>query len=74
MDALILFSGFVILIYLITRKWFWLTVIALCAIALLFTPLASVMAVVFLVVTGFIILHMLFIALMFVLSTLFMFS
>lgn len=74
MDALILFSVFVLLIYLITRKWFWMTVLVLGAIALLFTPLASIMAIALMVVTGFVILHLLFIAMMFILSTLFIFS
>jgi len=74
MDTLILFSVFVLLIYLITRKWFWMTVLVLGAISLLFTPLASIIAVALLVATGFVILHLLFIALMFILSTLFIFS
>ena len=74
MDALILFGSFILLLYLITRKWFWLGLLVLAAIGLLFTPLASVMAIVLLAVAGFVILHLLFIAMMFVLSTLFMFS
>ena len=74
MDTLILFSVFVLLIYLLTRKWFWMSVLVLGAFALLFTPLASIMVVALLVVTGFVVLHLLFIAMMFVLSTLFIFS
>ena len=74
MDALILFAGFVCLIYLITRKWFWMILLALFAISLLFTPLGSIAALVLLVVAGFIFLHLMFIAMMFILSTVFMFS
>ena len=74
MDVLIPFAGFILLLYLITRKWFWITVLALFFMSLLFTPLASIAAVALVVVAGFIVLHLLFIAMVFVLSTLFMFS
>ena len=74
MDVLIPFAGFILLLYLITRKWFWVTVLALFFMSLLFTPLASIAAVALVVVAGFIVLHLLFIAMVFVLSTLFMFS
>lgn len=74
MDALVLFAGIVVLLYLITRKWFWMTLFVLAAIGLLFTPLASIITVILLVATAFVILHILFIALMFVLSTLFLFG
>ena len=74
MDLLILLAWGVLLLYLVTRKWFWMGLIVLCAIGLLFTPLASIVAVGVLVAAGFIILHLLFIAMMFVLSTLFLFS
>ncbi len=74
MDVLIPFAGFILLLYLITRKWFWMTVLALFFMSLLFTPLASIAAVALVVVAGFIVLHLLFIAMVFVLSTLFMFS
>ena len=74
MDVLIPFAGFILLLYLITRKWFWMIVLALFVISLLFTPLASIAAVALVVVAGFIVLHLLFIAMVFVLSTLFMFS
>ncbi|MEL0035976.1 MAG: hypothetical protein VW882_06195 [Gammaproteobacteria bacterium] len=74
MDVLIPFAGFILLLYLITRKWFWMTVLALFVMSLLFTPLASIAAVALVVVAGFIVLHLLFIAMVFVLSTLFMFS
>ena len=74
MDTIILFASIVLLLYLLTRKWFWMTVIVLCAIGLLFTPLASVIAVLMLVAATAAILHLFFIALMFILSTIFMFS
>ena len=74
MDALILFAGFVCLIYLITRKWFWMIVLALFAISLLFTPLGSIAALILFVAAGFIFLHLLFLAMMFLLSALFIFS
>jgi hypothetical protein len=74
MDVLILLAWFVVLLYLITRKWFWMTILALGAIALLFTPLASVITVLLLVAAGFVFLHIVFLTLMFVLSTLFIFS
>ena len=74
MDVLILFAWCVLLVYLITRKWFWMTVLALGAIALLFTPLASVITVIMLVAAGFVILHIFFIVMMFILSSLFLFS
>ena len=74
MEALTLIGLFVVLLYLITRKWFWMTLLVLCAIGLLFTPLASLVALGIMLAAGFIILHLVFIALMFVLSTLFIFS
>ena len=74
MDALILFAWFVLLIYLITRKWFWMTVIVLSAVALLFTPLASIVPIGILFAAGIVILHLVFIAMMFVLSSLFLLS
>ena len=74
MDALVLLAGIIVLLYLITRKWFWMTLFVLCAIGLLFTPLASVITVILLAATAFVILHIVFIALMFILSTLFLFS
>ncbi len=74
MDVLALFAGIIIFLYLITRKWFWMSLLILAAIGLLFTPLASVMALAMLVVGAFVILHIVFMALMFILSSLFLFS